>query len=184
MECCMIPKTFCLVVALGVVILLPFLSWAGEIYRWTDDRGTVHLTDDPSKIPEVYQNRVETVDLPEETPKDAPRVPQRKSPSEDRVKQYLEQMDRKIEERKRLEKKVSELEEELRLAQERLRWIDDYDKEHFQYQQSFRDTRTGRFVAVGSPYYDERVRLEAKIKRLMDELASLEEELDQIKRSL
>jgi len=178
------PRTLCLLVALGAVVLVSFPSWAGEIYRWTDERGTVHLTDDPSKIPEAYQNRVKKVDVPEETPKDIPTVPKQKSPSEDRVKQYLEEMDRKIEERKRLEGKISVLEEELRLAQERLKWIDDYDKEHFQYQQSFRDRRTGRFVAVGSPYYDERVRLENKIEGLTDELASLGEELDQIKRSL
>ncbi len=180
----MISKTFCLVVVLGAVILLSIPSWPAEIYRWTDDRGTVHLTDDPSKIPEAYRNRVEKVDLPEETQTGTPEVPKQKSDSEDRVKLYLEEMDRRIEERKRLEKKVSGLEEELRLAQDRLKWIDDYDKEYFQYQQSFRDPRSGRFVAVGSPYYDERVRLETEIERLTDELASLEGELDRIKRSL
>src|SRR5262244_218769 len=28
-----------------------------EIYRWTDDAGTVHLTDDPSTIPPAYRAR-------------------------------------------------------------------------------------------------------------------------------
>src|SRR5512136_138746 len=97
-EGCKMPRTLCLLVALGAVVLVSFPSWAGEIYRWTDERGTVHLTDDPSKIPEAYQNRVKKVDVPEETPKDIPTVPKQKSPSEDRVKQYLEEMDRKIDE--------------------------------------------------------------------------------------
>lgn len=29
------------------------------IYRWTDDRGTLHITDDPDKIPEKYRGQTD-----------------------------------------------------------------------------------------------------------------------------
>lgn len=32
---------------------LPFSAFA-EIYKWTDDKGVVHVTDDPTKIPDKY----------------------------------------------------------------------------------------------------------------------------------
>jgi clan AA aspartic protease (TIGR02281 family) len=32
----------------------------GEMYKWVDEKGTVHFTDDLSKIPEKYQSDVET----------------------------------------------------------------------------------------------------------------------------
>ncbi len=34
------------------------LSYA-QVYKWVDDSGTVHFTDDPAKVPEKYWDRVE-----------------------------------------------------------------------------------------------------------------------------
>ena len=41
-----------------LVISIPF-SYA-EMYKWVDDKGTVHFTDDPSNIPEEYRVDAET----------------------------------------------------------------------------------------------------------------------------
>jgi hypothetical protein len=41
-------------------------AFPGEIYRWTDDRGTTHFTDDLSKIPEQYTDRAEKLKVQEE----------------------------------------------------------------------------------------------------------------------
>ena len=43
---------FCLFVFCGV--------GSGEIYKWTDEKGTVHFTEDPSTIPEKYRGSVKS----------------------------------------------------------------------------------------------------------------------------
>ena len=44
------------------------LAWPayGEMYKWVDEKGAVHFTDDPSKIPEKYRSDAES----RKTPKD------------------------------------------------------------------------------------------------------------------
>jgi hypothetical protein len=55
----------------GILILIscliPFSSAiAQEIYRWVDEKGTIHLTDDMSQIPERYREQVQTRRPPKE----------------------------------------------------------------------------------------------------------------------
>lgn len=38
---------------LAFLVLLP-LSVNAEFYRWTDDKGVLHVTDDPSNVPQKY----------------------------------------------------------------------------------------------------------------------------------
>jgi hypothetical protein len=175
----------------GIVLvpgfLLVFLPvspfFAGEIYRWTDQQGTVHFTDDSSKIPEDYSNRTEKIDAPEAP---TPEVQDTEVPPshEDRVKKYLQEIDQKIAMKRKLEKRASELEEGLRLAEERVREIEAYEREYYYYFIPFRDPKTGNFVPVGSPYYDEKVKLERRIKAIKEELISLREAISKIQRSL
>ena len=58
-----------------VVILLAVLASAshGEMYRWVDERGAVHFTDDVSNIPEKYRGDAETRKSPKETSTPPPR---------------------------------------------------------------------------------------------------------------
>lgn len=42
-----------LLVSIFILIAFPFPSSA-EIYKWTDDEGVIHVTDDPTKIPDKY----------------------------------------------------------------------------------------------------------------------------------
>ena len=160
----------------------PFL-FSGEIYRWTDERGTVHFTDDVSKIPQKYSEEAERIEVLEEMLKETERnrSPEGKS---DRVKDYLEDLDKKIEVKKRMEKKISELEEELRLSEERLRKIEEYEKENFQYYLPFIDKKTGKLVPMASPYYDEKRRLERRIVSLKAELKILKERISDLLRGL
>lgn len=48
------------------------LSAPREMYRWTDENGVVHLTDNVEKIPEKYRGRAEVVPLPPDRPKKEP----------------------------------------------------------------------------------------------------------------
>lgn len=48
---------------LVVVLVVGFLSTQpaqAEIYKWTDDKGGVHFTEDPSAIPEKYRENTKT----------------------------------------------------------------------------------------------------------------------------
>ncbi|HEY1375108.1 MAG TPA: DUF4124 domain-containing protein, partial [Candidatus Binatia bacterium] len=38
---------------------MPFLAAGQEFYRWTDDTGAVHFTDNLYSIPEKYRGQVE-----------------------------------------------------------------------------------------------------------------------------
>lgn len=37
-----------------------------SLYQWTDEKGVVHITDDPGKIPEDYRSRAQKIEVPEE----------------------------------------------------------------------------------------------------------------------
>ena len=44
---------------------IPSLSPGGEVYKWVDEKGTVHLTDDPQNIPKKYGHQVEIITVPD-----------------------------------------------------------------------------------------------------------------------
>lgn len=44
---------------LGFFCLLATSFSYAQIYKWVDDSGTIHFTDDPAKVPGRYWNRVE-----------------------------------------------------------------------------------------------------------------------------
>jgi clan AA aspartic protease (TIGR02281 family) len=49
------------------IILILFASpVSGEMYKWVDEKGTVHFVDDPSKIPEQYRLDAEKRAVPKE----------------------------------------------------------------------------------------------------------------------
>ena len=99
------------------------------------------------------------------------------------MKKYLDDFDQKVEEKRELEKRAAELEEELKYCEARLKEIDELEREDFPYYSSFRQPG-GRFVAVGSPYYDEKVKLEKRAREIRPELESLQEKISRIRRSL
>ena len=56
-----------LIAALTVsLLMIPFLGHA-EVYKWVDEKGTVHFTDDNSRIPEKYGQQVEKRSLLEDS---------------------------------------------------------------------------------------------------------------------
>jgi DNA repair exonuclease SbcCD ATPase subunit len=176
-------KANCLWIILITIFLHIPHSFSGEIYRWTDDKGTIHLTDDVSKIPERYGDQAERIEVQEETLKEVEKIGK---PEErpDRVKDYLENLEKKIEMKKSMEKKISELEEELRSFKERLKKIEEYERDNYLYYQPFKDPKTGKWVPVASPFYEEKRRLKAKIDAIQVEIKEIQERLSQLMRSL
>jgi len=172
-------------IVLALLFLWVSLSFSGEVYHWTDERGTIHFTDDIAKVPRQYLDQVKKSEFPEgSSTEEGKSVPSEKDVSWDRVKKYLENIEKKIEARKELEEVISKLEEEIKVFQERIKEIEGYEKEFFNYYQPLRDPKTGKWVPIGSPYDDEKRRLKAQIEVLQREWALLEEKLLAITRSL
>lgn len=167
-----------------IIIFLhsPFL-FSGNIYRWTDEKGTVHFTDDPSGIPERLFEQAERIEVSEEVVKEVEK-PGKPEGEPGRVKDYLEGLEKKIEVKRRMEKKVSELEEELRLSEERLKRIEEYEKEDFQYYLPYIDKRTGKLVPIASPYYEEKRGLERKVELIKAELSTLTKRISELTKGL
>ena len=138
----MSPKAiFLYTLSISIFLQIPFL-FSGEIYHWTDEKGTIHFTDDVSKIPERYIDQAEKIKVQEETVREVEKIEKLEERS-DRVKDYLEDIEKKITMKKSMGKKISELEEELRLSEERLKRVEEYEREDYLYYQPFRDPRTG-----------------------------------------
>ncbi len=167
----------------------PSFSFAGEVYRWTDEKGVVHFTDDLSQIPAQYQNQFEKREVKEEvyepekkqTVPGKPSVPLQGKP--DRAKEDLDAYERKVEAKKAIEKKIAGLEEEMRAAEERIKQL----KETEEYQHSvtrYRYDRGGRgYVPIEEPP-TERDRLQVRIQNIKKEIGALEEQRSKIIRGL
>jgi Domain of unknown function (DUF4124) len=73
-------------IALGLSIVWVGLA-GGQIYKWVDRQGNVHLTDNPSRIPSAYRSTVEVEQASTPPPLPAPsddaaKVPPTDAPSE------------------------------------------------------------------------------------------------------
>ena len=51
-------------IAVFVIIVLPSY---GEMYKWVDEKGTIHFADDLSNIPERFRAEAEKRDTPGES---------------------------------------------------------------------------------------------------------------------
>ncbi len=172
-------------VAVGILLLGSPPLFSANVYHWTDEKGTVHFTDDVAKVPLQYRNRVKTSEFPEVPSKgDEERVEPEEDESSERVRRYLEEIEKKIEMKKGLEWSISKLEEERSVCEDRIQEIEKYEREYFNYYQPVKDPKTGRWVPIGSPYYDEKRRLTKRVEAIKKELAVLEEKLLEVNRSL
>jgi len=63
---------------MSVLLLYSQLPQAQEIYKWVDEKGTVHYSEDPNAVPEKYKNKAEKKDIDEFPPvlSYKPNVPQ------------------------------------------------------------------------------------------------------------
>ena len=68
-------------ILLAMIVLIGLALPAGaEMYKWVDEKGTVHFTDDPSMIPEKYRPDTETRKSPMELPSSKAKEKQTTSP--------------------------------------------------------------------------------------------------------
>ncbi len=175
-------------------------SLSAEIYRWTDEKGSVHFTDDLSNIPPSYRNQVEKKEFngdlsgQNEDQIDSGRksdaVDNAKSPGKqgekrDRVSEYLKGMEEKLTEKKSIEKNTSKLEEEREAAVQRIKELEKDEEENYPAMQPFQ-SHSGKFgfVSVETPHHREKVKLVNRIRAIRDEIETLEKRLAEIRRTL
>jgi hypothetical protein len=68
-------KKMILLSTIGLLILAT-LAFGQEVYRWVDEQGTVHFTDDLGQVPEKYRDKIQKKEPPKEPPITQPSPPQ------------------------------------------------------------------------------------------------------------
>jgi hypothetical protein len=170
-------------------------SFSEEIYHWTDDKGSVHFTDDVSNVPAPYLNQVrkremtrgisnETLERTDSGPTSAMPAVKTKQPVKqegkpDRVMGYLNTRDTKLEEKRTIEKRISNLEKEMKATEELIKKV---EKEEVDNHPSFRSR--DKSVPVKTPHYREKAKLANDIKTFKEEITTLERRLSEINRGL
>ena len=54
-------------ILLSLILILSSNLALGEIFRWTDERGDVHYTDDYTKVPERHRSSIKKIEDEKET---------------------------------------------------------------------------------------------------------------------
>jgi len=173
-------------------------SFSEEIYHWTDDKGSVHFTDDVSNIPAPYLNQVrkremtrgisnETLERTDSGPTSAMPAEKtkqlvRREGRSDGVMGYLNTRDKKLEEMRTIEKRISNLEEEMKATEELIKKVEKEEQENHPSVQPFR-SKNGP-VPAKTPHYREKMKLANEIKAIKEERATLERRLFEIKKGL
>ncbi len=93
------PMFFVLLVVMVAWLMVIQASHA-EIYKWIDDNGTVHFTEDPTTIPEKYQDKAQSRDISES--------PEKRVPLTSKGTQYKYYPQRQLSEPKRFNKNEQE----------------------------------------------------------------------------
>jgi len=173
-------------------------SFSEEIYHWTDDKGSVHFTDDVSNIPAPYLNQVRKREMTqgisneglEQTdsgptpamPAEKTKQPVKQEARPDRVMGYLNTKDKKLEEMRTIEKRISNLEEEMKATEELIKKVEKEEQDNHPSVQPFR-SKYGP-VPMKTPHYREKMKLANEIKAIKEEIATLERRLFEIKKGL
>jgi hypothetical protein len=71
-------KRILICISFLIFSLLPNLVLGGEIYKWVDERGLIHLSDDLYQIPEKFRDQVQKIIVPDRV--DEPVQPSEKIP--------------------------------------------------------------------------------------------------------
>jgi hypothetical protein len=72
----MLMKRMGLIILMGLTFLSFSLAFGQEVYRWVDEQGTVHFTDDLGQVPEKYRDKIQKKEPPKEPPITQPIPPQ------------------------------------------------------------------------------------------------------------
>jgi hypothetical protein len=63
-------------IVIAALLLFASAAFGQEVYRWVDEEGTVHFTDDLGQVPQKYRDKIQKKELPKESPITRPVSPQ------------------------------------------------------------------------------------------------------------
>jgi len=63
-------------IVIAALLLFASAAFGQEVYRWVDEQGTVHFTDDLGQVPEKYRDKIQKKEPPKEPPITRPVSPQ------------------------------------------------------------------------------------------------------------
>ncbi len=63
-------------IVIAALLLFSSAAFGQEVYRWVDEQGTVHFTDDLGQVPEKYRDKIQKKEPPKEPPITQPIPPQ------------------------------------------------------------------------------------------------------------
>jgi DNA repair exonuclease SbcCD ATPase subunit len=112
-------------------------------------------------------------------PAEKTKQPVKREGRPDGVMGYLNTRDKKLEEMRTIEERISNLEEEMKATEDLIKKV---EKEEWDNHPSFR-SKYGS-VPVKSPHYREKAKLADEIKAIKEEIATLERRLSEIKKNL
>ena len=95
---------------------------------------------------------------------------------------YLNTKDKKLEEMRTIEKRISNLEEEMKATEELIKKVEKEEQDNHPSVQPFR-SKYGS-VPMKTPHYREKMKLANEIKAIKEEIATLERRLFEIKKGL
>lgn len=67
-------KRMVFLIIIGLMIP-PFLAFSQEVYRWVDEKGTIHFVDDLTLVPEKYRDQVQKRKPPEKPSPPSIKIP-------------------------------------------------------------------------------------------------------------
>ncbi len=191
---------FFMVVLAFIGLMVSASPGYADIYRWVDENGTVWFSDNPANLPKESHGeskKVMEVEKPPDSkpPEQAPSRPAVKSGAPSPAGAYLENENRRLAKKEKLESAISNLERELAAARRALQRIPLTDRRGYWYRV---DPATGKRVqasykdpgAIWSTQTWQGVPPEARTteseerKRIGSDIARIEEDLNSARKEL
>jgi hypothetical protein len=150
--------------------LTPVMVFSQEIYRWVDEKGTVHFADDFTLVPEKYRDQIQQRKSPEKpspSPARPPTRPEATGPTPESTPEKKDILGRGEE---WWRAKVKEWEDKLQNAQK------NYDLVYYDLKQKEKELADAKFKPDSL-----KRRLKAEIKGLEEKLRERERERDEAK---
>ncbi len=165
-------KVFDLILTISFILILYPFPASAEIYKWTDDEGVIHATDDPSNVPAKYweKEKVKKEDVaPATSPEIQPMQPVQPGPAIGTEKKELYgdyPLDWWTEKFKGLRKDIADNQEKI----EREKSFVSVFEGGLRYGKVFAKEEISQYES----YKAEIIVLEEKIKKLKDDLDELQ----------
>jgi hypothetical protein len=173
---------------IAALLLFSSAAFGQEVYRWVDEQGTVHFTDDLGQVPEKYREKIQKKKPPKEPPFTQPTPPQPVTPQSTPPQPLTPRVGMEVEKgpgapprqkdilgrgEEWWKAKVNEWNEKLKTAQR------NYENSYSEWKSKEQELETAKF----KPDSVKR-KLKAEIKDLEEKTKGLEKQMDEAKNML